>query len=686
MKLWCRLTLFLGFGLGWLLTASPGHAQNVSIKGGLGGYPAPPKIIGTTAFLVEGNHLVILNVSDPDHPQLKSRTKLSEYEFDFDVIGTTLFLVAGPMLEVYDVSDPSAPVLKGSGNPNVHGGVAKIIALSPTSVMVEDAMGSQLTLIDAANPNAPVSKSTLKYSGNFPHDAAVSGNTLLTAGSGFPSLRVFELNGATTPTLKGSKFLLGYGMPLTVAGSRAYAIGGQSLYVLDLSDPAKPTVQGFVDGVPGVKSLRASADNKTVVLSTTSTLQTVDVSDPTAPALLGTVQLPRLASPEKPMGIAYTGNLVCRPDVHGYQFIDVTHPEAPALRGRYETPTSYIENVAFVTDTLACAAGDYALTVLDLSDPGAPKVAGRAALGSEFVWSLQVSGNLALVLCFGGWNYGYTSLKNDELWIFDLSNPAAPTLKSRIPVAPYYIGGPTNLYPYFDLGSQFAVLGSRLYMTDGTDQLAIYDISRPEAPEPVQTVTLAQPALGFYLRGTQALAVTPDRLAFTLYDLADPLSPRQVTSIQLPPETYTNDSMTWSACYLPVLGETGPVLTLFGIHPNQPSKFSFFSLSDPAAPSLIAEFPMESMDHAFASPGTLYSITALGDNSLSFDVLDTSHPDSPQLAYRQTLTNLFPYCFAARGNRALAGTTGVGLTVLEYTGVNGKMIKNAAGKSWALYE
>lgn len=696
MVYWHRSVLLLLLGLALLGPATAGRAQDLAIKGTLGGIPARPKIVGNTAYLMEGSRLVIMDITDPAHPAVKSRTPLvSSAESTIDVIGTTLFRqrLGGGILETYDVSDPAAPVLRGQGIALYGGSPTELIALSPTSAI--GSFTSNPRIVDLSDPNAPHVTCTLPYfmelGGGRP--SVVVGGKYLVGNGGSNGLMIYELNGLTTPTLRSTYQVSAGGIALAVSGSRIYCNSNTTtgrLSIVDITDPANPVLKCAVDGYGRADFFKVTEDGKTLLARIGDTLKVFDVSDPTSPTTRSTLPLTPHPMSQNHFEFAYAGGKMCAADNHGYQFLDVSQPAAPAFTGRYDIPFFSVQDAAFVSDSLACVAGD-GLQVVDLANPAAPKVVGRSALGLP-AWSMQVSGQLALVLCntskhadfYNTLNPG--QLKPHEFRIYDLSDPTSPTLKARIPVAQ-----PTRLpmvqyyddYCYANVRSQFGVLGQRVYLTDGSDSLKIYNIAQPEAPVLEQTVALPYPTLGFYLRGTSALGVTTDSQTIQLFDLSQPLAPRVVAcySPDLSSISIFDDPMYFGAW--PTVGGTGSIVPMLVGYMNGPSLLRFISYNGVAGQRLLGEIEGQYSYCVTASPATCYAATyyEYQDRPPHFDVIDATHPDAPRVVASQDLYQP-PLCVAASGRRALVGLDSDGLSVLDYSGTLGQ---NTAGKAWVKY-
>jgi hypothetical protein len=96
----------------------------------------------------------------------------------------------------------------------------------------------------------------------------------------------------------------------------------------------------------------------------------------------------------------------------GLAIVDVTDPAAPSLVGRAAID-GQARGLAVDGDHAYVAAGSAGLVVVDVSDRRAPKVKGAARVSGSAI-RVDYSGGLAFV---AAWN---------DARVYDVSNPAAP--------------------------------------------------------------------------------------------------------------------------------------------------------------------------------------------------------------------------------------------------------------------
>ncbi len=141
-------------------------------------------------------------------------------------------------------------------------------------------------------------------------------------------------------------------------------------------------------------------------------LRVLDVSNPAAPALLGSVVLPSYIRRIALQGdYAYVAN-----HYDGLRIVDISNPTAPFETGSFPAgdAVSGVDvqgNYAYVADS------GNGLRIVDISNPAAPFEVGF--INIMYTWDVAVEGNLAFI-------GGYWSGHWDEICAIDVSNPAVP--------------------------------------------------------------------------------------------------------------------------------------------------------------------------------------------------------------------------------------------------------------------
>jgi hypothetical protein len=169
-----------------------------------------------------------------------------------------------------------------------------------------------------------------------------------------------------------------------MAGDHAYvADDTHGLQVVDISDPAAPTIVGDVT-TPGPAYAVTLAGGYAYVADYYEGLQVIDVGEPTAPQIVGTA-----ATPSYAMGVAVAGDLAYVAHGGGLTIVDVAAPTAPAVLGDLHTMYSAAD-VALAGSHAYVACGNL-LHVVDVSAPAAPVLLGDVPVYSAL--GVAVAGN-----------------------------------------------------------------------------------------------------------------------------------------------------------------------------------------------------------------------------------------------------------------------------------------------------
>jgi len=152
---------------------------------------------------------------------------------------------------------------------------------------------STITIVDVSNPydwyNILGTYATPSIVSNQP-DACKIGNSIYllypTLGSG---LLILDVTDPANPTLVSTEATAANIYGVQVSGNYAYMISATTLYVVDISDPTTPTIVGSVAPAGMVGAVVLAVNGARVYIAESgSGYYIIDVTDPTAPTLLGT--------------------------------------------------------------------------------------------------------------------------------------------------------------------------------------------------------------------------------------------------------------------------------------------------------------------------------------------------------------------------------------------------------------
>lgn len=298
--------------------------------------------------------------------------------------------------------------------------------------------------------------------------------TLIVEGwaNGVPASRSMFGHVLPPPVLVGSLDTL-EAWDVSVSGLLAFVADAASgLQVIDVSSPTAPVLLGSLDSPSQEFGVSVSA-SRAFVATSGSGLQVIDVSNPAAPALLGRADTAGLA-----VGVAVSGSLAFVADGDsGMQVIDVLNPITPVVVGSVDTP-GFAEDVAVSGSLAFVADASSGLQVIDVSNPTAPVLVGNVNT-PDAALSVSASGSLTFVAS------GVSGLQ-----VIDVSNPTAPVVVGSVDT------------PGF--AHDVAVSGLRAFVGDGSSGLQVIDLSDPRAPVLLGSADTPGWALGVSVSGSLA--------------------------------------------------------------------------------------------------------------------------------------------------------------------------------------
>jgi hypothetical protein len=231
-----------------------------------------------------------------------------------------------------------------------------------------------------------------------------------------------------------------------------------------------------------------------VVLNAASPkLQIIDISNPSSPALLGSVATG--AGPAK----AYVQGryaYVTNNTANTLQIFDVSNPNAPTSVSTLSIGTAPLNVVvqgryAYVTITNPGAGNPGSLQIVDVSNPLAPVLVSTTTTGDgndNEAYGLAVQGNYAYI----------TNTTDGTIQAVNIANPASPSLGTAVTVDASAASKPGGLF----------VQGRYAYVPVNNDnKLQIFDLKDPGTPVAGATVATGLGPLNAYVQGRYAYIV-----------------------------------------------------------------------------------------------------------------------------------------------------------------------------------
>ena len=526
--------------------------------GQIGGATYALDAAGAYAYVGIGSRVVVLDVTNPAAPQkIGQSTVLPALVQDVHVSGSLLIVALGEAgVQVLDVSMPAMPMLRGKLDTS---GDARRLALAPGRIYVTDSTGS-LQIIGMADADH------LTWLGAFP----------------------------------------GQARNVAAVGPFVYLLRGTHLLVLNVSNPASPTLVGTYTSAAYLEAVTV-VNGLAYLAAGTQGLEIVNVANPAAPAYVGDVVTPGSAT-----GIVVSGSLaylVAAQD--GLQMIDIQNPAAPLWVGTYAYES--IGSVARIGNGQAYIAGkDKNLVIVDVSQPTAPVRESTFDLPAT-PRRLRVEGTRA-----------YIADADDGLWIMDITDPTNPT--------------PLSVYDTPDTPLNVTLDGHIAYVADGDSGLQILDVTHASHPMLLGSYDTIGYAFDVAISGT--LAFIADGPRMTILDVSQPTAPTLVTVIGLRDARSVDldGNLMYVADY------------------RAPRGLRVFNISNPAAPVLLATYHFDGT----AGEARVRNHVAYIAQTVGLETADVISPTAPsRLASLALPGNAYSLAVAAPWAFVACGTGGL---------------------------
>jgi hypothetical protein len=414
-------------------------------------------------------------------------------------------IVTNPVPSIASLSPASVKVGSAAQTLTIHG--ANFLA---SSTVTYNGVAHAATYVSASQLTIPLSSSDLYALGTYP--VAVS-NPVPGGGTSSPvSLQVYG-DAQNSPVIGSIVPNSSYELDaFDIQGNYAYILGdngnqgsGSSaaqFYVVDITNPASMTVVSTtpITGYEFYGQSGIRVQGKYVYLesstgtASTNLLQIYDVSNPSAPALVGSVQLPLYS-----LGVWVSGN--------------------------------YAYTISFIDGCGVCSSYAGVLSIVDVSNPASPTMIGSTNTGTAgvHVADIKVVGNYAYVS-------GQSTDQNpplSQVLVFDVSNPASPYLLSSLQAG----HSPQGL----DVEGNFWY--QTIYdndLTYGVPTLDIYNISNPSTFYQAGTAILSGSChpQDVAVEGTIAYVACYANSSVAVVDVSNPASPTVDGYISLPATSY----------------------------------------------------------------------------------------------------------------------------------------------------
>lgn len=483
------------------------------------------------------NILSIIDISNSLYPYTISSSTTLHYAYDIAVNGNYAYIAEGDYgLQIIDISDTAHPKSITVFNTNTRKPIG--IAISGNIAYLADKNGMQV--VDISNPVSPTHLAVVDITNNV-NDIAIQGNYayLATASVG---LKIIDISFPASPQEISSLFYPGAIQNISVNGDYTYlATDTLGLRIVNISSPSNPQEEGYYPAPNKIKGVMVK-DSHAYVAMDNAGLRILDISNKSHLTQVGLCQVINLA-----------GHLVVKDAyayvagwTYGLQVIDLSNPARPVMVGVYTTLTNIVDIA--IKDTYAYLAADtVGLIVLDINNPEKPIEISRCPVANT-AYDIAIQEN-----------YAYIADGNSGLMIIDISNPLNPVAAGR-----------------FDgIGARaVAVRNDYAYVVDGQSKLYLINISNPKTPYLVSTYPLS---FGYYVAARKNYIYTGGySQSLSIINVWDPAHPSQTGKYHSssPMDISLAGDYAYIAC-----GNTG--LRVVNIaSPNNPFEAGYYTTPD----------------------------------------------------------------------------------------------------------
>jgi hypothetical protein len=279
-------------------------------------------------FTVGGNpELSVLNVSDPQNPQLVGQFEAPAYLYVIALKDSVAFAGAEDGLWTVDISEISIPVIIGQDRTT--GNIKGIDVDGNYAFTCVYANG--LTILDISDPSSP------EYVGSYSEPGIYSVFVLgdyAYMTDFIDGLVIANIADPSNPIFTSNLQLPGYSDDIYILGAYAYIANHQNgLYIVDITDISNPVMVDSCDTPGSAVGVYVDGDFA-YIADSDSGLQIINVQDPTNPTLIFNVETEDRARDV----VVLADYAIVADDSAGIQVVDISDLGTPVILTDYDTP------------------------------------------------------------------------------------------------------------------------------------------------------------------------------------------------------------------------------------------------------------------------------------------------------------------------------------------------------------
>jgi hypothetical protein len=377
---------------------TPGFARSLTVR-------------DNTVFMTDGkNGLSVIDVSDEEQPEEIVNYELPGFALHVVSDGMTAYVTTSLGLFALDITDPASILSLGAFQES--GMQAVDVTISQNTAFIADGF-QRLRLIDMTDLSAPVQISYYETMGYASSVEIVDNYALIATGSSFDIIDISDL----TKPKRVYSYVTGSGTDdLALFDSYVYM---QTLtdghFIFDISTPSEPVFVASFECCDGFSQYIVVYEEK-IYHANEAGLVIIDVSDPSKPFLAGYIALTEGMSGQfETNAVAVSGNLAyVTLGGWGLKIVDVSDPDHLFVVGVFQDTHNFTDLVVVGDRAYVCSRH---LWVLDVSDPSHPTQLGICYDIPSAPSGIIVSGEIA-----------YLSVAKNGLVAVDVSDPSDMTI------------------------------------------------------------------------------------------------------------------------------------------------------------------------------------------------------------------------------------------------------------------
>ncbi len=481
--------------------------------------------------------LEIINISDPEQPQLVGSIQLPDVSGRIIVADTMAFILGQTDIHMVNIANPSTPVYAGSID---FGRASDIIILNNLAYIAGYYDFQILDISDILFPQL-LGSVYGKLDGICLKDTLIYG----VHSSSPNNLRIINIAEPQNPVIISNNFELPIGSSADIAfsGFHVYIVNSRHFWSINVDDPANPVMTDTLIVEDHTNNIYIQ-DNKAIINHGRSGIKIIDISDPSSLTALGYYDTPGFS-----VQVVASDNIAYVADSYsGLQIIDITDNDIPYLVSSFQT-ISWARGMDVHDDFLYLADGYAGLDVVDISNVFDPILTGTYFNGIGSSDNVSILNNN---LCFS------RDYMKSELLFIDITIPCNPILLHQVDLTTTFPTEPTAIFQ----------TDSHVFVGD-ENTLRIYDVADFSNPVMIATYTTPAPITDVIVANNKAY-ISIRKNGIEIINLENINSPQFLSSYNTPGDA---EKITLQSDILIVAdGESG---------------FQILDVSNPASPFLL---------------------------------------------------------------------------------------------------